>query len=158
MGWRLSRMVDVEDVVQNVLIRVFTSLDKLETPSPGSFRNWLARCVEREIIDTHRTETRKKRGGGGVVRFGDCDASVLRSSIFRADGSTPSAHAQARELGDRLEEALLAMPEHERELIVLRALCDMPYDEIAAHLGIENQAAIRVACSRALRKLKALAE
>jgi RNA polymerase sigma-70 factor (ECF subfamily) len=158
MGWRLSQMVDVEDIVQNALIRVFTSLERFEVRSEGSFRNWLARCVERELIDTHRAETREKRGGGAVHRFGDCNASVLHSSIFRDDGDSPSAYARVEELADRLENALLAMPEHERELIVLRALCDMPYPEIASQLGLTNQAAVRVACSRALRKLKAQVE
>ena len=155
MGWRLRQMLDVEDLVQNALVRILQSLEKFEPRSEGSFRNWLARCVEREIVDTHRAETRAKRGGGAVARFGDCDASVLHSSIFGADGSTPSAHARAGELAERLEEALLEMPAHERELIVLRALCDMSYEEIAAQLGTANEASVRVACSRALRKLHA---
>ena len=153
-GWRVRQMVDIEDVVQDVLLRVLKGLEQFEVRSEASFRNWLARCVEREIVDTKRHETRQKRGGGNVRRFGDCDASVLHSSIFGGDLSTPSAHARAGELADRLEDALLEMPEYQRELIVMRAVCGMSYSELAAELGIENEGAVRVAYSRALGILR----
>ena len=158
VGRRLRQMMDVEDLVQNSLLRVLSSLKDFEARSEARFRNWLATCVEREIVDSLRTETRQKRGGGAVLRFGDCDASVLRSSLFGRGVSTPSAHACAEELAARLEEEILAMPVHERELIILRAVCDMSYEEMGAQLGLTNLDVLRVACSRAFRKLRARIE
>lgn len=154
MGQRLRQLIEVDDVVQEVLLDAFQGLEKFEPRSEGSFRNWLARCVEREIVDSARTETRKKRGGGAVRRFSDCDSSLLGSSIFGADATSPSAGVRLDELGERIEEALLQLPAYQRDLIVLRALCEMSYAEIAAELGISREETVRVAFSRALRQLK----
>ena len=154
MGRRLGQMVEVEDVVQEVLLDVLRSLGRFEPRSEGSFRNWLARCVEREVVDIQRTATRQKRGGGAVRRFGDLSQSILHSSIFGRDLTAPSAHVRAQELAERLEDALLEMPEYQRELIILRAVCGMSHAEIAAELGISEEGAVRVAYSRALRKLE----
>ena len=153
-GRRLQQLIEIDDIVQEVLLDVFKGLEKFEPRSEGSFRNWLARCVEREIADCVRTETRKKRGGGAVRRFSDYDSSLLGSSIFGADPTSPSDGVRADEFGQRIEEALLQMPAYQRDLIVLRALCDMSYAEVAAELGISREETVRVAYSRALRQLK----
>jgi RNA polymerase sigma-70 factor (ECF subfamily) len=154
MGWRLRQLVEIDDIVQEVLLDAFKSIDRFELRSEGSFRNWLARCVEREVIDALRTESRKKRGGGEVRRLADLDVAFLGSSIFGADYDSPSDHARARELAERLEDALLEMPDHERDIIVMRALCGMSYAELAVELGISRENTLRVAYSRALRKLE----
>ena len=62
--------------------------------------------------------------------------------------------AQADELAERIEDELLTMSEHNREVIILRAVCGMSYCEVAEELGIE-QVSARVAFSRAIDKLKA---
>jgi RNA polymerase sigma-70 factor (ECF subfamily) len=154
MGWRLRQVLEVEDVVQEVLLDAFQGLEKFQPRSEGSFRNWLARCVEREVVDAARTESRKKRGGGAVRRFSDYDSALLGSSIFGADATSPSAGVRVDELGARIEEALLEMPAHQRDLIVLRALCEMSYAEVAGELGISREETVRVAYSRALRQLE----
>ena len=154
MGRRLRQIIEIDDVVQEVLLDAFKGLKSFEPRSEGSFRNWLARCVEREIVDSVRTETRKKRGGGIVRRFSDCDSSLLGSSIFGADLTSPSAGVRADEFSQRIEEALLQMPAYQRDLIILRALCDMSYAEVAAELGISREETVRVAYSRALRQLE----
>ena len=155
MGWRLRQLVEIDDVVQEVLLDVFKGLDRFEQRSEGSFRNWLSRCVEREVVDTLRTQTRKKRGGGEIRRIGDYDASLLRSSIFGVDLESPSQHVRAEELAERIQDALLEMPAHERDLIILRALCGMSYEEMASEFGMSREGTLRVAYSRALRKLEA---
>jgi RNA polymerase sigma-70 factor (ECF subfamily) len=156
LGWRLRQVIEVDDIVQEVLIDAFQGLERFEPRSEASFRNWLARCVEREITDASRTETRKKRGGGKVRRFGDYDSSFLGSTLFGADTDSPSAGVRADELSQRLEEAILQLPAYQRDLIVLRALCEMSYAEVARELGISREETVRVAYSRALRQLKEL--
>src|SRR5262245_12995939 len=56
LGWRLRQLLEVDDIVQEVLLDAFQGLGQFEPRSEGSFRNWLARTVEREIVDTSRTE------------------------------------------------------------------------------------------------------
>ncbi len=154
-GRKLRQMLELDDIVQEVLLKLLRGLDRFDANSEGSFRHWLARCAECEIVDRARHLDRKKRGGGQIRRFADCDSRLLRSSIFHDDdAATPSELAQADELAERIEDELLAMSEHNREVIILRAVCGMSYSEVAQELGIEPVSA-RVAFSRAIDKLKA---
>ena len=158
MGWRLQQITDIEDMVQQVLMRLLEGLDRFEARSEGAFRNWLARCVECEIVDHARHHGRKKRGGGQVRRLADFDTSVLSSSIFADHQPSPSELAQAGELAERIEEALLGMPEHQRELIILRAVCGMSFSEVAEEMRISREGTVRVGFSRAMKKLKELTD
>ncbi|MBI4606734.1 MAG: sigma-70 family RNA polymerase sigma factor [Planctomycetes bacterium] len=157
MGRRLREMLEIEDLVQEVLLKVLKGLERFEQRSEGGFSNWLAKLVECEVIDQRRRGERRKRGGGRVRRFTDLDSSVLVSSIMAGREPTPSALARAEELTEKLEEALFLLAEHQREVIVLRAVCGLSYAEVAAELGIGEEGAARLAFFRALKKLKALA-
>ncbi|MBI4606901.1 MAG: sigma-70 family RNA polymerase sigma factor [Planctomycetes bacterium] len=154
LGRKLRQLLEVEDVVQETLLVVLRGLHRFEARDEGSFRNWLARCVECEIATQARKHGAKKRGAGKALRFGDRDATLLHSSMIAAPGASPSQLARARELSERIEAALLDMPEHSRELIVLRNLCGMSYAEVAAALGFARESSARVAYFRALKKLK----
>ena len=147
-------MLELDDIVQEVLLKLLRGLERFDAKSEGSFRHWLARCAECEIVDRARHLDRKKRGGDQIRRFADCDSRLLHSSIFHGDDATPSELAQADELAERIEDELLTMSEHNREVIILRAVCGMSYAEVAEELGIE-QVSARVAFSRAIDKLKA---
>lgn len=158
LGQRQRQFLEVEDVVQETLWTVFRDLDRFEHTTEGGFRNWVAKCVECKIVDLARSAEAKKRGGGKVRRFGDFARESLSDSIFAGKSPTPSQVAQAEETEERLEKALLALPDHYREVIILRQLCEMSYPEVARALGFREEAAARKACSRALAKLKALLE
>lgn len=156
MGFRLRQLADVEDLVQESLLKIFQGLDRFEQRSEGTFRNWLSHCVEYEIAGFARKVSAKKRGGGNARRFGDYDSRFLLStSILASAEPDPADVAGARELEEQIEEALLAMPVHYREVILLRQLCELSYAEVAEALGLKSEDAARQACSRALRKLKA---
>jgi len=154
LGYRQRLFVEVEDIVQDTLLKVFEGLHRFEQRSEGSFRNWLARCVECQIVDSAREMGAKKRGAGGAKRFADIRGETLTSSVFPAEGPTPSKVAQGKEAQEKLEEALLGLPQHYREVIVLRQLCEMSYPEIAKTMGFNEEASARKACSRALQKLR----
>ena len=154
MGWRLSQLEDHEDLVQETLLRVFKGLERFEARSEGSFRHWVAHCVECAIRDRARHAKRAKRGGGAEKRWGDLAAESLAESIFASDQPTPSAIVRAAELEEKIEASLLELPERYRELIVLRSLCGMSYKEIAETMGFDREATVRNAYSRALHKLE----
>jgi len=128
----------------------------LEPRNEAHLRNWLARCVENQVIDHVRGLNRQKRGGGEVRRFSDLDTGILCSSLLDAGVATPSEHAVASELAERFEEALLSMTPHHRELVILRAVCGMSFQEAADELGVASAGAVRVAYFRALRRLEEL--
>ena len=155
MGLRLRQLADVEDLVQESLLKVFEGLERFEHRSEGSFRNWLSHCVETEIGGFARKVSAQKRGAGKVRRFGDYGSGFLLStSVLASSEPSPTELARARELEDRVEEALLAMPLPQREVILLRKLCELSYSSIADAMGLKTEAAARQACSRALQQLR----
>lgn len=156
MGRRQRQILEVDDIAQEALLRVFQGLERFERRSEGSFRNWLARLVESEVAGAARKANAKKRGGGKVRLFSDLAPEGLRSTIFPGRGRTPSEIAEEKEMERRIEDALLALPRHHREVIILRRLCELPYEEVARELGFAEATTARKAHSRAMQKLRDL--
>ena len=154
MGRRLRQFVELEDIAQEVVLKAFQDLGRFEKKTEGSFRNWLARRVESEVVDHARIAASQKRGGGRARRFGDWGGEGPLASIFAGEGPTPSEAAQAREAEESMEAALLRLPKHYREVIVLRHLCEMSYADISETMSFGSDANARKAVSRALAKLK----
>jgi len=153
-GKRLREIADVEDITQETLLSVFKGLSRFEARSEGTFRNWVARCVECEVVRQLRFRQARKRGGGRVVRFDDLRSQGTLSSALAARSPSPSEVVAGKELAEKLEDALLKMPEHHREMIILRALCEMSYGEIAEAIGFAGEVTARKAYSRAMFRLK----
>jgi len=150
----IDRIADFDDVAQEALLRAFRGLDRFRGSSVGEFRNWLARIVENTIRDLLEQGDTRKRGEGNERCFGELGDDSLASSIFAGVSPSPSEQAMGRELEQRVEAALLDLDERYREVIVLRKLCEMSYEEIAGELGLGEEGNARKICSRALRKLE----
>src|SRR5262245_13708602 len=105
-GVRLKQLGELEDIVQESLVKVFQGLKRIQKDSQAAFRNWLARCVECEVVDHLRRLQAQKRGAGKLRRFADCDKGSLFSSVFAGREPTPSRLAMGREMEEKLEAAL----------------------------------------------------
>ena len=156
LGRHVEDLADVDDVIQESLLNVFKGLEGFELESEGSFRAWLARCVQNKVNEHHRSAKALKRGGGSVRRFADLGQTSLSESILPGHETTPSQLARAHELDERIERAMLELSDRHREAIVLRKLCEMSYAEVAAALGLAQEATARAIVSRALARLKEL--
>jgi RNA polymerase sigma-70 factor (subfamily 1) len=156
LGYRLRDLADREDLVQDSLLNVFEKLDRFEETSEGTFRNWLACCVENSIRAHFRKAGAKKRGEGKVRPLGSFGREDLTATVFAGKTPSPSAIARGRELAEEIEGALLGLKEHQREVILLRRFCEMSYGEIAIAMGFSEEATARKVFSRALRKLEEL--
>lgn len=154
MGRRLASFTEYDDIAQETLLRIFRSLDDFESRSEGSFRHWVACSVERAIADAARRLGASKRGGGAVGRFGDFSSAVSFTSVLAGSEPTPSKVAASHETEEKVEEALLALPAHHREIINLRFFCGLSFAEIAQELKIGAEATARKALHRALQKLR----
>lgn len=153
LGRRARDFGDLEDVAQDALLNLFEKLDCFEKRSEASFRNWVSTCVSSSICDHVRHATAQKRGSGTVRRFTECKIDSLADLILPAKGPRPSEIAQAGEIDPRIEDAILNLPKHYREIIILRHLCEMSHKEIGETLGLTESAA-RQGCARATTKLK----
>ncbi len=155
LGYPLKDFATYEDIVQESLLRVFEKLEHFEEMTEGTFQNWIASCVASAVNLYFRKAGAKKRGGGKVRVFGGLQSEGLSVSIFKAEGPGPSTVASERELEETLEETLLSLKSHHREIIILRHLCGMSSREIAEAMGFGNPATARKVLSRAMGELKA---
>jgi RNA polymerase sigma-70 factor (ECF subfamily) len=83
------------------------------------------------------------------------ESDMTMVSIPRQAGPTPSAILYGKELEERFEVALLELKDNQRELIILRQLCGMSFDEIAEATG-SKEGTVRKTIARALEKLEQL--
>jgi RNA polymerase sigma factor (sigma-70 family) len=112
--------------------------------------------AENNLRDAVRREQAQKRGEGRVRPRADPPSAFLVSSVFPGGGPTPSQVAAGHELAEQVEELLVALPERERRLFVLRRLCELSFEEIAAEMEeLGSPATIRSLYSRLMARLVA---
>ena len=114
---------DAEDLTQEVFVRVFRSLSSY---TPGTFEGWLHRITTNLFLDGVR---RKQR-----IRFDALPDDPER--IPGRERSPQQVFDDASFDGD-IQAALDALPPDFRACVVLCDLEGLPYDEIAATLGIK---------------------
>ena len=125
---------DAMDVVQDAFIKVHKHLHSFQGTS--SFYTWLYRIVMNLSID-HVRRVRRKRGM-------DYDDAISREEDAAGDGallptitdSNPSKAVMRRELHEAIQKALHALPEHHQQVIVLREVEGMSYEEMAQTLEV----------------------
>jgi len=155
---RLAARVDPSDVVQETLAEAAANLDRYVRERPLPFYPWLRQLAQRRLIDLHRRHVQARRRSVtrevGPTGLPDHSALALADRLF-ARTSSPSAGLRRQERRDRVRAALAALPEQDREVLVLRILEGLPTRETAAVLGI-SEVAVRSRQVRALDRLKVL--
>ena len=127
-----------EDVVQETMIKAWKSLGAFRGES--STRTWVLRIAHNTAIDALRR--RRER-------------SVAPADLWDDDGSTvddPARRAEGRADVELLREALAALDEMSRTIVVLREVDGLSYQEIADTLEIP----IATVKTRLLRARRAL--
>jgi RNA polymerase sigma-70 factor (ECF subfamily) len=122
--YRLSpRTQQVEDLAQDVFIRVYRSIKKLK--EPRQFKSWLHRIAVHVYIDEQRRrKTMKER-----VVSDDCVVDIQPDP-----NANPGEQVVRQELQDQLQAAIDRLPEEFRLAIVLREIQELSYEEIASVL------------------------
>jgi RNA polymerase sigma-70 factor (ECF subfamily) len=113
---------DAEDVLQEALLRVERGLVRYQ---PGNLNGWLARIVTNVFLDDVRRRTRRPQ-----TALPDDPDRVLEGSMAADD------ELAARDLSDHIQDALRALPNDFRVVVVLSDVVGESYEEIAETLGI----------------------
>ena len=121
---------DAEDIVQNAFVKAYMSLSAFEGKS--SFFTWLYRIVHNLAIDERR---RRARHGGETVELESLVGQELANRIT-TDGPYDLAlrHQQAQAIA----KVLSMISQDHRNVIVLREVDGLSYDEIAQSLNISR--------------------
>lgn len=139
--------VDVDDVIQETYMRAFRRLARMPGMPPDVFRRWIVHIALRELRRVY------ERHLGAQKRDARQDRHVEDAGQLRADGiGTPSRLVARRESVEILADALQALPEDYREVILLRDFHELPVATVALRLGRTSRA-VEMLYHRAMLRL-----
>lgn len=131
--WLLRDERLAEDAVQEAYLRAFRFFDDLRG---GDARPWLLGIVRNACFDALR-QTRRHANELPFDESLDGDADALgMDGLPTCEVGDPAAAWERRALRRRVNEAVAALPPPFREVIVLRELEEMSYEDIARVAGI----------------------
>lgn len=156
----LAARVDASDIVQDVLLEASRRLnDYLRNPTMP-FYLWLRHIAKDHVIDAHRRHRQAQRRS--MDREQPLLPAVLADhSSFELAGQvldqelTPASAAIRHELQRRLNDAIAALEDDDREVILMRHAEQLSNQEVAAALGL-TEAAASMRYLRAVRRLRAV--
>ena len=154
---RLRDKLDPSDVVQQTLLDAHQKQEQFRGQTEAEKAAWLRQILARNLVDALRAYGRAKRD---VARERSLDAAVEQSSQrlaawLVAEQSSPSQKFDRRERAVQLANALAALPEAQREALVLQHWHGFSLAEIGQHMG-RSPAAVAGLIKRGLRQLRGL--
>jgi RNA polymerase sigma-70 factor (ECF subfamily) len=136
---------DVEDLAQEVFMRVYRNLHRFRSQS--SFYTWLYRITVNVFFDHNK---KRKRAD---VRLQRLQNAMVDVSNARPEADDPFRAAFERLTTDTFSRAIAMLPEPFRDVVALREVDDLSYEEIAMQTGI-SIGTVRSRLSRARARLK----
>jgi RNA polymerase sigma-70 factor (ECF subfamily) len=146
LGAQLRAQLESGDVLQQVLLDAFRSLDRFEPRDEAAFLAWLATIAENRIRDAADYHGSEKRDGARAVPLdaGPADDASIGPAP-PVDGAPGPAEAAARsEQRRRHEDCLAELPEADREVVVLRDYIGLPWKDVAERVGAPSPDAARM--------------
>ena len=138
---------EVEDLTQEVFLRVFRNLHRFRGQS--SFYTWLYRITVNVFFDHNK---KRKRAD---VRLQRLQNALVDVGTTRLEGEDPY-YACYDTMSERaLSDAIAGLPEAFRDVVAMREVDDLSYEEIAVQTGI-SIGTVRSRLSRARARLKEL--
>lgn len=132
---------DAADVTQDVYLRVVRKLGGFR--HEASFATWLNRVTTNVAMSSLKRRTRRITLEGAMV-----------PPETRDPAPDPSERAEAVLLARKLERLVAALPEGQRQVLVLRDVYGQSTDEVAEVMGL-TPGAVKVRLFRARERLKA---
>ena len=153
----LQAKVDPSDLVQQTLLEAYRGLDGFQGQTQGEWLAWLKQILKHNATDYIRRYkgTAKRR----IQREVPMEVPRHGSSLFRIDpsdpGETPSQLVMQHENEIQLAEAVSRLDEDYQEVILLRNVQRLSFNEVAEQMS-RSRPAVQMLWLRALRKLKEL--
>ena len=118
---------DAEEATQETFLDLLHALPRFKVDGPARFETWLYR------ITVNRCRSRFRR-----ERPPSADWDELADELVAGVNGDPEHSALKRETRDAIWKAVDGLPDAQRQVIALRYLADLAYDEIAEALGISQ--------------------
>lgn len=151
-GAVVRRQESESDLVQSVCREVLQNADRFQHPTAGAFKRWLYTTALRKILDRREHHMAVKRDVHRNEPFNDADEAQHRLLETYGRFSSPTGKALVRDEIERVEGAMDALTEEQREVVTLAHLVGLSRAEIAEQLG-KSEGAVRTTLYRAMAVL-----
>jgi RNA polymerase sigma-70 factor (ECF subfamily) len=158
---RLRPRVSPSDVVQETMLRAHKNFAQFRGATEHELLAWLrqilvnnlARFVEQHMLAARRDVRREV----SIERLGAAleQSTVQLAAMLPDDGKSPSMAVEQREEAVLLADRLAQLPKSYREVLVLRNLQGLPFEEVARRMD-RSLGATRMLWLRAIEKLRAV--
>ena len=159
IGKRLQPRVSPSDIVQETMLKAHRHFAQFQGHSERELLAWLrqilvnnlARFVEQHFLAAKR-DLRKEVS---IEQLGKSleESSTNFQAVLHAGGDSPSVGAQHREEAVVLADRLAELPRHYREVLILRNIQGLSFEETATRLD-RTLGATRMLWLRAIEKLR----
>ncbi len=154
-SWMQAK-VDASDLVQQTLLEAHRGLANFRGNSEGEWLAWLRQILSHNAADFIRSYkgTAKRQARREVslrVATGNGSGEFLREPTD--PGESPSQVIQRREREIHVAEAVSKLPADYQEVIMLRNLQRLPFNEVAERMG-RSRPAVQMLWMRALQSLQ----
>jgi RNA polymerase sigma-70 factor (ECF subfamily) len=154
----LRAKVDASDLVQQTLLDAYRGLARFQGASEAEWLGWLRTILQHNAADfVRKYHGAAKRQVGREVPLGSPPGDSSFGSGWQPDAGaeTPSQMLVRKEREMKMADALMLLPPDYREVVQLRNLQRMPFDEVAQRMGRSRPAA-QMLWMRAIQKLREL--
>ena len=121
---------EMEDITQEILLRVFRALDRFDIGRGVKFTTWVLTFVRNYCLDI----LKKRRLHTVSLTSRNEDEEQWSLEDDRTPG--PERRAWSQEIRDKLDDALEQMSSEQRDVFVMREEKGMDYGEIATRTGL----------------------
>lgn len=159
LGRRLNARVSPSDVVQETFLEANKDFGGFRGRTTREFSAWLRRILlnnlHRVVAEHILAKKRDVRREVSLQALADSlDQSSIRLEELVPDtGPTPSVAVHRHDMETALADALAALPEDYRRVMVLRHIEGLPFEAIATRLG-RSAGAVRMVWLRAIKAVR----
>jgi RNA polymerase sigma-70 factor (ECF subfamily) len=153
----LQAKVDASDLVQQTLLDAHRGLGDFRGETEGEWLAWLRQILNHNAADFVRRygAAEKRRAGREIpIHAGATDDSMPGTLQLSDPGESPSAAVLRHERELMVAEALSRLSADHQEVIRLRNLQRLPFEEIARQMG-RSGPATQMLWMRAMKSLQA---
>ena len=157
---RLRAKVDASDLIQETMLEAFRDFDRFSGSSEQEWLAWLRRILAHNAADfvRHYKGTAKREVRREIaIRTPRASSMSPRAPEPAAPGATPSQEFLQLDAELRLTAALAELPPDYQEVIVLRNLQRLPFNEVAERM-CRSRPAVQMLWMRAIQRLQSALE
>lgn len=156
---RLRVRASASDVAQDTFLKAHRGFDEFRGNSGGEFVVWLRSILSHQLqyliqqnVTAQARDVRREISLEDIGRWMD-QSSAKMDAVLVANDPSPATQFDQHERSVRVADAMAALPDDYREIIMLRSIEELGYPEIAEQFG-RSQGAVRMLWLRAIEALR----